>query len=91
MKDAALLCREEIDLAAPYRTEWDTSGTVPVFSWLKWIDPEVGLGGGITYVGDAVHFQEGNGDWTRMRYSCEYDTSLQRLISLSLEEYPGPN
>lgn len=85
-KDAALLCREEIDYAAPYRTEWDTSGTVPVFSWLNWIDSEVGAAAGILYVGDAVYFQEGNGSWTRMLYRCEYDASVGRVLSLSLEE-----
>ena len=85
-KDAALLCRQEIDYAAPYRTEWDTSGTVPVFSWLNWIDPEAGATAGILYVGDAVSFQEGNGTWTRMLYRCEYDTSASRVLSLSLEE-----
>ena len=80
---ATRVCAPHVEALALVSYRWTDSLVSPKF-------PRAGVSDGgskITYVGDAIEFQNGLGGWIGYTYTCEYDTELN--VAISVDAYPG--
>lgn len=80
---ATKACAPQVEALAMVSHRWTDSVMSPKFPRASVSDG----GFNITYVGDAIEFQNGLGAWIRHTYTCEYDTELN--VAISVNAYPG--
>jgi hypothetical protein len=73
-----------IERRANYDFRWVDSWTRPKFSRYKWLNIKEGT---ITYIGDAIQFQNGFGAWQNYIYEVDYDPSFTEVIDVRVK--PG--
>jgi len=67
-------CRHVVEAAAKNGAVWDDEGFGKVLT--RWHDQGKGS---LQLIGDAVRFEDDNGDLTRMSFSCVFDPSSSRV------------
>jgi hypothetical protein len=65
---AAAACPAHIEQHSEFSVRWTDNAEKPKFSRFNWTSEE---GGGITYIGDRVEFQNAFGAHKPMRYVCD--------------------
>jgi hypothetical protein len=73
--------RKRIERFAKYDFRWVDSWTRPKFSYYKWLNVKEGT---ITYIGDAIQFQNGFGAWQNYIYEVDYDPSFDEVIDVRI-------
>lgn len=80
--DAEVACERQVERLAKYRSEWTDSWPESKFPVYRWKDRERGV---ITYIGDKIRFQNGFGAWATMKYECDFDTAIEKVLAVRAE------
>jgi hypothetical protein len=84
MAAAAAACPAHIEQRSEYSARWTDSAQNPKFSLFVWTDLKVG--GGITYIGDRVEFQNAAGAYKAMRYLCDMGEDGKTVLGARVYE-----
>lgn len=82
INDANRACAPQIEQWAKYDFAWDTSWSEARFT--KAIMHNNGKQ--VSYLGDAIKFQNGLGAWVRANYNCKFDVATKSVVSLLVQE-----
>jgi hypothetical protein len=82
--DAYRFSRERIEKFARYDFRWVDSWTRSKISYYRWLNVKEGT---VTYIGDAIQFQNGFGAWQNYIYEIDYDPSSKYALDIRVK--PG--
>jgi hypothetical protein len=82
MRGANKACAPQIEAWAKYDYAWDTSTAEARFTRAILHNN----GKQVSYLGDAIKFQNGFGAWVRHSYSCNFDVASKSVVKLVVNE-----
>lgn len=82
--DAIVACKPKIERLAKYDFEWTDGLTSPFFVKLSWGNKTRGE---VNYIGDAVKFQNGFGNFLKHKYICKFDPASKSVMMVTAD--PG--
>lgn len=82
MRDANKACAPQIEQWAQYDFTWET--THPEARYTRAIMHNNGKQ--VSYLGDAIKFQNGFGNWVRASYSCTFEVATKAVVKLTVSE-----
>ena len=77
-------CAPLVERLAKFQFEWTSRWTDQRFPRARWLDQTKGQ---MTYIGDAIKFQNGFGAWQYHTYFCDFDPSTGRVLRVNSQ--PG--
>lgn len=83
MAAAVAACPAHIEQRSEFTVRWTDGPGNPKFSRFNWSDEP---GGGITYIGDRIEFQNAFGAYKPMRYLCDMSTDGKKALSARVYE-----
>jgi hypothetical protein len=77
---ASFACRKEVERLAKYDFEWTDGWTGLKFTRYRWKNLQNSV---VSYIGDAIKFQNGFGAFQNHIYVCDFDTNSGLVVDAS--------